>query len=763
MTGRLLLAVALATGTAAVGAGHDSQPQSLDALARASLARIEGTIRAAGLKAPVEVVRDEWGVPHIYARSTEDLFFAQGYVMAQDRLWQMEMWRLGAEGRLAEALGPAAVPRDRQTRLLKYRGPVDDRELTTYHPEARAIMTAYVAGVNARIADATQSQTLPVEFVLTGIRPQPWTIETLLLRQTTFGDATAELQLARSVAQLGAEEANRRRNPDPFEPLVVPQGLDVAVIDDAVQAATRAGGGTPRPQVLPEYAALVGARGGDQPDGSVREPGSNNWVISGALSATGKPVVANDPHREVANPSLRYISHLNAPGWNVAGASEPPFLGIAIGHNDRIGWGLTIVGTDQHDVYVEELNPANDNEAKWNGKWEPLRTVREEIKVKGAAPETIELKFSRHGPIFHIDKTRHLAYALRSALHEPGTAPYLAGLRLAQVRDCKSFLEAAAYWNSPSENLICGDVDGNISWRPSALTPARKGWSGRLPVPGTGAYEWQGFRKDLPTELNPPRGFIATANHNVQPVGFTPPFMFKTAGTQFERITRLLQIFQPGKKFTLEDHGRIQHDALSLRAAADLKAFRGWTSSDATVERARQMLDTWDAVYARDSAPAAIYEAWRTAGSEGRGGRGGRGGGVDVPPPHEDAVAARLKQAIERLTKEMGADWSQWRWGRMHTRAFPHPFVAAFNIAPVERNGGAGTVAADGASYREIFDVSNWDRSLVINTPGQSGQPGSPFYDNLAKLWGDEKYFPLLFTRPAVEKGARHRITLTPR
>ena len=368
----------------------------------------------------------------------------------------------------------------------------------------------------------------------------------------------------------------------------------------------------------------------------MREPGSNNWVVSGAMSVTGKPVVANDPHREVANPSLRYIVHLNAPGWNVAGASEPPFLGVHIGHNERIGWGLTIVGTDQHDVVVEELNPANENEVKWNGKWEPLRVVREEIKVKGATPEVVEMKFSRHGPIFHVDRARGRAYALRSALHEPGTAPYLASLRLAQVRDCKSFLDAAAYWNAPSENLICGDVDGNISWRASALTPARKGWTGRLPVPGTGAYEWQGFRKDLPSELNPARGFIATANHNVQPKGYAPPFMFKAAPTPFERITRLQQIFQqPGKKFTLEEHGRIQHDALSLRAAADLKTFSGWTSSDAAVERARQMLEKWDAVYARDSARGRHLRGVAVARRAGtRRTRRARRGGSEEGPLH---------------------------------------------------------------------------------------------------------------------------------
>jgi penicillin amidase len=737
------------------------KPTSLDALAKAALSTIEGDITAPGLKAPVDVIRDRWGVPHIYAQSTEDLYFAQGFVIAQDRLWQMELWRRGAEGRLAEVLGPGALARDRQARLLKYRGPVDDKELTTYHPEARKIMASFVAGVNASIAQATAAGKLPVEFILTGIRPEPWTLESLLSRQNSFGDATAELQLARSVAELGAAEANRRRNPDPWEELVVPKGLDVAIIGDDVLASTRAGGGTPRPTILPEYASLAGRPSGDQPDGAVAEPGSNNWVISGSLSATGKPVVANDPHREVANPSLRYIFHLNAPGWNVAGASEPPFLGVAIGHNERIGWGLTIVGTDQHDVYVEELNPANENEVRFQGKWEPLRVVREEIKVKGAAAETIELKFSRHGPIFHVDRKNGRAYALKSALHQPGTAPYLAGLRLSQVRDCKTFLEEAYFWNSPSENLICGDVDGNISWQASALTPSRRGWSGRLPVPGTGEFEWQGFRRDLPRELNPARGFVATANHNIQPKGYAPPLMFKTGGTQFERITRLLQLIQPGRKYTLDDHAKWQHDAYSLRAAADLPRFKGWTAADPEVEQARAELAGWDATYTRESRAAAIYEAWRSA--DGGGGRGrGRGQAGAATELTREQTEARLASALAILVKEQGADRSQWRWGRMHTRAFPHPFIPAFNLPTVERSGGAGTVAADGASYREIFDVADWDRSLVINTPGQSGQPGSPYYGNLLQDWADNKYFNLAFTRGAVDKAAAHKLTLRP-
>ena len=690
------------------------------ALATASLAQIDGAITIAGLHAPVQVVRDTWGVPHITAQSTDDLFFAQGYVMAQDRLWQMEMWRRAAEGRMAEIAGPAAAARDRTARLLKYRGPYDDSEWTSYHPEGKRIFTAYAAGVNAFIAQNTDR--LPIEFVVTGIAPEPWTIEQLVLRPVSFGDASAELQLARNVARLGAAEANRARNPDPPDVLTVPTGLDVSAITDEVVAGGRGGGGAALPAVLPQYraaaAALLrqgyGGRAGED-DTSVREPGSNNWVVGPSRSATGHPIVANDPHRDVTNPSLRYIVHLQAPGWNVVGAGEPPFVGVAIGHNDRVGWGLTIVGTDQEDVYVEQVNPANANEVRFNGAWEPLKVVTETIKVKGSADQIVELKFSRHGPVFFEDKTRNLLYAVRRAAAEPGSAPYLGGLRLAQARDCKAFLDAAMYWKAPPENLICGDVEDNISWRPAALSPARKGWNGRLPVPGTGAYEWQGFRKDLPSELNPARGFIATANHNINPPGYTPPLMFKTADTRFERITRLRQMLDgPPVKLTMDDHRRMQHDALSLRAVADFGLFRGWTSPDPAVEQIRAALAAWDGVYARDSHAAALYQSWLAASD--LGGRGRASG----PPPTRDDAEKRIQQML-RVNQFLDR-----RWGQQHTRPFRHPLLRDFDLPTVERSGGAGTVAADGATYREIFDVANWDRSLAINVPGQSGQPGSP-------------------------------------
>lgn len=713
-------AVAIGLGLAVVAAQTDTRQ-----LAKRALSQIDGEIAVPGLTAPVQVLRDRWGVPHIRAANTDDLFMAQGFVMAQDRLWQMEVWRRQKEGRLAEILGPQAVPRDRAARLLRYRGPFDDREWRSYHPEGRRLFDAYARGVNAYIEYLrAHPEKLPIEFQLTGVRPEPWTAETVVLRTASFGDAASELRLARDVVRLGREEANRRRAPDPWDDLALPRGIDLGAIDDAVIAAARAPGGPVRP-------------------GVIREPGSNNWVVNGALSATGKPVVVNDPHREVTNPSLRYIVHLEAPGWNVIGAGEPPFMGVAIGHNERLGWGLTIVGTDQADVYVEKMD-------------RPFRVVRETINVKGASPEIVELTYSEHGPVFYEDRARGLAYAMRSALLEPGTAPYLASLRLAQTNDCRAFLDEAMYWKAPSENLICGDVDGNISWQASALTPKRHGWVGRLPVPGDGSYEWQGFRDDLPREFNPSRGFIVTANHNIQPKTYTPPLMFKSSsGAGFDRIARLRQLIRPGSKYTLEDHRRMQLDAYSLRAASDIPLFEGWTSEVREIEEARRAIASWNATFTKDSAAAALYEEWRRAVTSAE-------RNAPEGESRKRAMEASLRRGLARIREDLGSDREQWRWGRAHTRDFPHPFLRLFNLPTVERPGGAGTVAADGASFREILDVADWDRSLVTNTPGQSGQPESPFYGNLLPLWASDTYFPLVYSRARVDTEARHRLALLP-
>ena len=729
------------------------EQESFDTLARAALAQIDGRITLPGLRDSVRVLRDSSGVPHIYARNMDDLFFAQGYVQAQDRLWQMEMYRRTYEGTLSEIMGPEYVQHDRLARLLKFRGPWDDREYTVYHPEGKRILQAFANGVNAFIE---QNRTnLPVEFKLTGIQPGRWTPEIALMRTQTampIGDARAELSLADSVKKYGAEEANRRAQPDPMRALEVPKGLDVNAIDGGAREALGAlRTNVLRPPLLPEYQRLSDALPALNLGAQENSPGSNNWVVSGKLTASGKVILANDPHRSVNLPSIRYIVHLNAPGWDVIGATEPVLPGVAIGHNGRIGWGLTILGTDQTDVYVEQVNPRDRMQVRKGGGWDRLRVIADTIRVKGEGPVIVQHKFSRHGPLFYEDTVRNLAYSMRSTMHEQGSAGYLSALRYHSLRNCEEFLNAQLFYYAPTENMICGDTGGNIAWHASALSPARADWDGRLPVPGNGEFEWLGWRDDLPREFNPERGWIATANHNVHPAAYDPPLFFKTPAAA-TRYTRLAEVLNKGSKYTVADFQKLQHDAFSVSAQRGAARFQGWTSTNPEVEQARQLLASWDGVYARESAAAALYNFVNQ--SLGAAGRSASAGREDL----ERAVSAGLT----RLREAQGADAKQWRWGAINRSEFRHPLVRAYDIPAVERTGGAGTVAAIGATYRQIIDFADLDRSVATNVPGQSGQPGSPYYANLAQGFAAQQYFALHYSRAAVERATQHTLVLKP-
>lgn len=746
------LMMAIGALTLLLGARQPSQPPDLNALARAALSRIDGSTTLTGLRAPVEVIRDRWGVPHIYAQSLDDLFFAQGFVVAQDRLWQMEMYRRMYRGELSAIMGPGYVAHDRLARLLRFRGPHDEREWTSYHPAGRRVFDAFARGVNAFIAQA--GTRLPVEFTLTGVEPGRWTAEDLVLRTQTampLADAIAELRLAREVLRVGADSANRLARPSPYRALVLPEGLDLAQLDSAAITALQAlRTGDVKPPLLPAYAALEGS--GASVNNGVQEdsPGSNNWVISGRLTRSGKPIVANDPHRAVENPSFRYIVHLDAPGYRAIGATEPVLPGVMIGRTERLAWGLTIVGTDQSDVYVAPMDDAG--RVQIAGVWEAPRVVREVIAVKGAPSDTATLRLTSRGPVFHIDQTRRMAYLLRSTAHLPGSAGYLSALRYPALRDCREFLDAQRYYLAPTENMICGDVDGNIAWQASAASPRRPNWHGRLPVPADGRYEWRGLRDDLPREFNPSRGWIATANHDIHPEGYDPPLFFKR-GPARERQDRLeQQLAMPGP-FDAAHSRQLQHDAFNAAGARDARLFAGWTAQDAEAERLRSALAAWDGQHTRESLAAAAY---RFVGPQLVARMR-----ADAPP-----TAGLLENALlvarDSLRARFGADMTQWRWGRFNRSELPHPFVAAYDAPAVERHGGAGFVAAVGATYREVFDLVHPDSSWATNLPGQSGQPGSPFYANLVEPFGRAEYFPLAFTREAVERVAAHRLRLLP-
>jgi penicillin amidase len=311
-------------------------------------------------------------------------------------------------------------------------------------------------------------------------------------------------------------------------------------------------------------------------------------------------------------PALRYIVHLNAPGWNVIGATEPGLPGVIRGHNEHIAWGRTASDADEADIYVEQVDPANPNRVRWNGRWEPLMVTTETINVRGRPPHTLTVKIGRHGPIFYEDPAHHIAYALKTSMMSAGTAEYLGALRLDQATSARECLSDSRYLRAPATNLVCADAAGDIAFRVSAAVPARKNWNGRLPVSGSGKYEWGPFRDDLPDEYNPARGWIATANNNVQPPHMKNPIFFSSRGP-FRRYDRIASLLSSGRRFTRDDVRRIILDIHNTEADELLPMFRGWRGSTPAVEAARALLAAWDAEMRKDSAAAALYFTWRSA------------------------------------------------------------------------------------------------------------------------------------------------------
>lgn len=753
--------------------------------ARRALSVTEGRIEIDGLREPVEVLRDTWGVPHIYAKTVEDLFFAQGFVAAQDRLWQMEMWRRIGEGKMAEVLGPSAIERDRFARLMRYRGDIE-AEWASYAPDARSIIESFVRGINAFI-EASRDR-LPIEFQLTGIRPEPWTAEVCLSRMAGYimtRNAASEVQRAQLVRAVGAEKASELFETDPLAKLEVPPGLDLTGIDRRVIRAAQAAGATP----------------------SFRSnEGSNNWVVAGSLTDTGKPILANDPHRTIALPSLRYMVHLVGPGWNVIGAGEPTLPGVAAGHNERVGFGFTIVGIDQQDLYVEETSPDDATLYRYQGRWERMKIERERIKVKGKSePVEIELRFTRHGPVIYEDAERRRAYALKWVGAEPGAAGYLAALSLNRAQNWKEFLKASERWKVPSENLVYADIDGNIGWQAVGLAPVRRGWAGLLPVPGSeGRYEWQGFLplSELPGSYNPASRFIATANHKIIPAGYKHVLNFEWAPPH--RFWRIEEVLRKGEKFSVEDFKRLQHDELSLPARELVPLLKGLKVVDPRLRQARDFFLEWDYRMSKESAQAAVYAVWfqrlianfieQTAPAEAKSLMTGamvyskmirslknpdrKTFGAAMTSVRNEILLKSLSQAFAELRERLGPEMRQWRWGDMHFAEFKHALStdeatrAVFDIERVPRGGdqstvnmtgGGNFVQTSGASFREILDLSDWDNSVAINVPGQSGQPTSPHYADLLPLWTAGEYFPMLFSRAKVEMYTRQRLMLEPR
>jgi penicillin G amidase len=781
--------------TAAVTAGAQAAPErvgepgnrdSLQSRAQAALSTIRGTLKTAGLERPVNVLRDRWGVAHIYAQNQHDLFFAQGFVAAQDRLFEMELWKRSGQGRLAEVLGSSALPRDINARLLRYHGDLK-AEYESYAPDTQQILESFTAGINAYIKSrlAPGGPGLPLEFQLAGFKPEPWKPEDCLNRMAAFSmtrNAFGELEHAQAVNAVGADAASLLFDFDPPVKLDPAPGADWSGLSRAL---------------------LRNLVGSDTRIEFSRPPaeGSNNWTVSGKLTRTGKPLLANDPHRVIAEPSLRYMVHLVAPGWDVIGAGEPGLPGVALGHNQNIAWGFTIFGLDQQDLYLEDLNPADPAQYHTAQGWEPLRTRKETFEVRGGPSVQVDLKFTRHGPVLWEDGKR--ALALRWVGAEPGTAGYLGSLAIDRAQNWRQFEAAMPRWKVPSENIVYADRQGNIGEHSTGLAPLRKNWTGLLPVPGSGAHEWSGFvpNAELPHQYNPARGFVATANHKMIPEGYPYQVGYAwEAPYRFQRITQVLQ--QSGNKLDVAAMQRLQSDVRSLPALQLIDLLRMATAQQES-NTATPLLLRWNGEVERDSAAAALYEVWLQIVTR-------ETMNLAVPPaaremfedwsPHQVLVflassdhspsssftATRNRLLLDTLAtawKEMeklqGPDSTKWSWGKLHQVRFRHPLnqttdaAALTDLGPVPRPGDEYTVNAtgysdssfdqvSGASYREILDLNDWDHSVAVNVPGQSGQPGSPHYSDLLPLWSEGKYFPLVYSRDAVEKETTDRMVLEP-
>jgi penicillin amidase len=781
--------------------------------ATTSTAVQEQNWNVAGLNGPADIVIDHWGIAHIFAANIHDAFFLQGYNAARDRLWQIDLWRKRGLGLLAKSLGPAYIDQDRAARLFLYRGDME-KEWAAYAPDSRQWVTAFVDGVNAYVAQVQSgARPLPVEFKLTDSRPETWSAEDVLRIRShaLVSNVTSEVARARVVCAGGLKADELRRKIEPLgHKVTIPPGLNPCdvpadVLKDYLLATKqvdfRALTATAQHADLSAERQLAAALDTQSTEGS------NNWVIAPSRTATGRPILANDPHRQLGSPSLRYIVALNAPGLNIIGAGEPALPGISLGHNDDIAFGITIFAIDQEDLYVYELSKSNPDAYRYQSGWEKMQIVRETIDVKGGAAREVELRFTRHGPVLSLDAANHRAFAMRTVWNESGLAGYFGSSRLLMAKNWNDFKVATNAWGAPPLNIVYADTQGNIGWAASGRAPIRKNWDGLLPVPGDGRYEWAGFHgKDvLPSLLNPEQGYFGTANEMNLPSGY-PNERNRIAfeWTDRSRIDRINELLATKTKMTLADSMAIQTDAVSAQSRRAVALLASLSSPDAALTQALKLLEGWNHEESTGSAAAAIYEVWATkhlgkttvAKAAPEAARLIDNGqlqavieylehpdgalGADPAAARDAILLESLKSALAELNQRLGPDMTTWSWGRLHRATF-EPAVAVLadpelraqmSVGPLQTPGSSSTPRAQayrpgdfsviaGASVRLVMDVGAWDNSVAMNTPGQSDDPMSAHYRDLFPMWAQGSYVPLRFSRAAVDGDAEDVIHLS--
>jgi penicillin amidase len=779
-------------------------------------------LKVSGLQQQVEVYRDSSGINHIFAQNEYDLFFSQGYLAAKDRLFQFELWRRQATGTLAEILGERELERDRGVRLFQFRGE-KKKELNHYHPRGEQLVDAFVAGVNRYISEArTTPDQLPIEFKMLNILPEYWTWQVVISRhQGLLGNSPEELLISRIVSLIGEEATKKLFHFHPNEPNLslsadIPKELlfknilqpyqayraPVVFKPEDIQAQFRKSQSD-----FEKTLAVWNKETESNLEADAFAMGSNNWVISGTKTASGFPFMANDPHRAQASPSLRYWVHLNAPGWNVIGGGEPVIPGVSIGHNDFGAWGLTIFSTDFEDIRVYELHPEDSEKYRYKEEWISFQTITDSISVKGKGKIPVVHRYTVHGPVTFVDKELKKAVALECAWLEYGSAPYMASLSMNQAKSWEEFRVACTLNHVPGENMIWADRKGNIGWQATGIPPIRKDFSGLVVTPGDGTKEWEGYLPidKRPFALNPSKGFIATANENVTPKDYPYPEALGYEWADDFRGKRVAEVLSQDRKFTLEEMGRLQNDYLAIPARNLVPYLATLKFEDFQTDSLRRTLVNWDYRLEKNSIQAAIYVMWERELRS-------KVGDLVVPKsvapyfgsvsmtkllewmkkPEEifdsepekmrdQVVQKSFENAVSALRVKLGTDVQQWQYGQTAYKhaLIRHPLSAAvsatwenkLNHGPIARGGYSFTPAANaygdnntsGASFRILVDTGNWEKTMGINSPGQSGNPESRFYGNLFNLWANDGFFKVLFEKSGVKKQAAERIILNPK
>ena len=781
--------------------------------ARRALPQLEGSVFLPGLSDRVTVVRDAHGVPHISASSLDDLLFAQGYVTAQDRLWQMDATRRFAAGELSQILGPDLLRLDRQQRILQL-SLLAERLARGLSPDDRAQLQAFARGVNAYID--THHDTLPLEFRVLRYHPQPWTAKDSLLvtlsmsQALNHGPYRTELSREAILAKLGPELAadlypttsRRDHLPTASAP---PQLARSPSPLAGKQAAGRAG----------SFSALPGAEAWTEPPA----PGSNNWVVSGAHTVSGKPLLSNDMHLPHQMPGLWYEAHLTlrAPGasaaeLDVAGVTLPGYPWVIAGHNARIAWGYTSLMPDVEDVYIERFNAQGEYQTPEG--WKAPERRQEVIHVRDAPDVTLDVLLTRHGPIITElvpGETRHLA--LRWIIYDPDSIQ-ASFLPVNRAGNWQEFRQAFSAVVSPPLNVVYADVDGHIGYQAVGRLPIRASGDGTLPVPGEDdRHEWTGSVpfEELPSVFDPPSGILATANGRVTPDGY--PYVLATQWAAPYRTERIYQLLESGKKFTAADMLALQMDVYSafdhLCAQHLAAAVARTPSASARAREAGDILRAWDGRLTVDSAAATLVtrarrHLWRLLLEP----RLGTSDQRDSLPPGLAVTGWRQYSwflssvALETILTEQPPRWlpktfagydqllaaaveatvseplaprelRTWRYGDQYPLEYSHPIFGRIPILArwagpgLRPQSGGGTTVKQvgrgfGPSQRMTVDLASLDASTLNLVTGQSGQLGSPYYMDQFPAWYEGWTFALPFSPGAVEKARTHTLILQP-